>query len=155
MFNLDTHILTIYRKSFKQTNFIQELFNYMHSSLFKGSSSKGSSNPMEQKYFNSMKLVSTVSPNTNGLELEPLLKESDIFDYEGILYQSYVNEGKHQTVRINSYSLLIIYFIKTLFFLLPNYLFLIQILHSKQPPIQYDGMFPSLIQLNFIYVLTK
>jgi len=74
----------------------------MISSLSKGTP-KGSLNPMDQKYFSSMKLAS-IAPNNiiiDGLELEPLLKESDVYDYEGILYQSYANEGKHQMVKIN------------------------------------------------------
>lgn len=51
----------------------------------------------QQKYFGTMKTISTPMM-IDGLELEPLLKELDAFDYEGVLFQSYMNEGKHQLV---------------------------------------------------------
>jgi hypothetical protein len=55
----------------------------------------GTSVPMEKKYF------TTIKPEAGpaiGLELEPLMNESDPIDFESAMHQNLVNEGKHGTV---------------------------------------------------------
>ena len=49
----------------------------------------------EQSFLN---LEAKVPTGVLGMELEPLMTERDIYDFESLIFQTVVNEGKHLSV---------------------------------------------------------